>query len=304
MREAMRGFERYICTLENSPQRFFVFIESSILPDQKLRVVAHDDAFLLGVLSSLVHAKFTIRVGGRAGAANTPVYNTECFTKFPFPDASDVQKSIIRDLAERLDAHRKRVLADHPHLTLTGLYNVLERLRAGVAPDALDAKERRIFDDGLVLILKELHDAIDVAVAEAYGWPADLSDEDILARLVALNKERAAEEARGHVRWLRPDYQLAKFGTPAQKAEQLEATLVAAEAASAKPAYPADDMAQTAMVMAALANANAPLDAAALASGFRQGRRVEPKVAAVLVALSRMGVVSSAGGRYALKRAA
>lgn len=44
-------------------------------------------------------------------------------------------------------------------------------------------------------------------MAEAYGWPVDLSDEDILFRLVALNKTRAEEEARGHIRWLRPEYQ-------------------------------------------------------------------------------------------------
>jgi len=59
----------------------------------------------------------------------------------------------------------------------------------------------------LVSILRDLHDQIDATVAEAYGWPVDLSDEDILLRLVALNKERAEEEARGQIRWLRPDYQ-------------------------------------------------------------------------------------------------
>ena len=42
---------------------------------------------------------------------------------------------------------------------------------------------------------------------DAYGWPRDLSDEEILARLVELNKERRAEEAKGLVRWLRPEYQ-------------------------------------------------------------------------------------------------
>ena len=70
-----------------------------------------------------------------------------------------------------------------------------------------------------MLILKELHDKLDAAVADAYGWPADLSDDDILARLVALNKERAQEEARGLVRWLRPDYQIPRFGSPKEKAE-------------------------------------------------------------------------------------
>jgi hypothetical protein len=48
-------------------------------------------------------------------------------------------------------------------------------------------------------------------VAAAYGWPADLAPAEIVARLVALNAERAAEEAAGHIRWLRPDYQIPRF---------------------------------------------------------------------------------------------
>ena len=59
---------------------------------------------------------------------------------------------------------------------------------------ALTPEEEDIKDKGLVLILKELHDKLDALVFEAFGWPADLSDEQILERLVALNKERAAEE--------------------------------------------------------------------------------------------------------------
>src|SRR5208337_3844121 len=140
-------------------------------------------------------------------------------TRSPYPSPDDLHKQRIRNIAEDLDAHRKRALAEHPHLTLTGLYNVLERLRARVAPEALGQGEKRILEDGLVLILKELHDKLDAAVAEAYGWPIDLPDEDILARLVALNKERAREEARGLIRWLRPEYQIPRFGTAKEKAE-------------------------------------------------------------------------------------
>jgi hypothetical protein len=107
------------------------------------------------------------------------------------------------------------------------------------------------------------------------------------------------------VRWLRPDYQIPKFGSPKEKAEQLEATLIATEATEQKPSYPADDMAQTAMVMAALANASAPVDASSIASGFKQGRRIEGKVVAVLAALTRMGVISTGEGkRFSLKRVA
>ena len=56
-------------------------------------------------------------------------------------------------------------------------------------------------------VLREIHDELDAAVAEAYGWPVDLPDEEILARLVALNHERGEEERRGIVRWLRPEFQ-------------------------------------------------------------------------------------------------
>jgi len=81
---------------------------------------------------------------------------------------------------------------------------VLEALREG---RALTEAERDMHDRGLVTLIRQHHNAIDALVAEAYGWPADLSDEDILTRLVALNKERAAEEASGLIRWLRPEYQ-------------------------------------------------------------------------------------------------
>jgi hypothetical protein len=169
----------------------------------------------------------------------------------------------------------------------------------------LEADHRRTFDDGLVLILKELHDQLDAAVAEAYGWPVDLADEEILARLVALNKERAAEEARGLVRWLRPEYQIPLFGKPAERKEQIEAEFVEAEEKIKKPPFPADDMGQTAMVMQALADSTAPLSATAIATRFKQGRKIEPKVAAVLSSLSRMGIIAAAeaGKSFHLRRA-
>lgn len=84
----------------------------------------------------------------------------------------------------------KRALESHEDLTLTKLYNVLEALREG---RALTDAERDMHDRGLVTLIRQHHDAIDALVAEAYGWPADLPDEEILTRLVALNKERAAE---------------------------------------------------------------------------------------------------------------
>lgn len=57
-------------------------------------------------------------------------------------------------------------------------------------------------------------------MAEAYGWPADISGDEILHCIVALNRERAAEEARRLVRWLRPDYQNPAGRPVAAKGEQ------------------------------------------------------------------------------------
>src|SRR5436305_844237 len=73
--------------------------------------------------------------------------------------------------------------------------------------EALNAKDQKIHEQGLISILLQLHNELDAAVAAAYGWPANLTEEEILEKLVALNKERAAEEARGLIRWLRPEYQ-------------------------------------------------------------------------------------------------
>jgi len=84
------------------------------------------------------------------------------------------------------------------------MYNVLEKLRSG---EPLTDKDKAIHQQGLVSVLKKLHDDLDAAVFDAYGWPHDLTDEQILERLVALNHERAEEERKGLVRWLRPEYQ-------------------------------------------------------------------------------------------------
>ncbi len=91
-----------------------------------------------------------------------------------------------------------------PGLTMTDMYNVLEKLRSG---ETLTDKEKTIHEQGLVSVLKQIHDELDAVVFDAYGWPVTLTDEEILERLVALNAERAAEEARGLIRWLRPDFQ-------------------------------------------------------------------------------------------------
>jgi hypothetical protein len=308
----MRGFtsnlSRYIATVETTKHRIFQFLDKSILPDNMLIAIGSDDAANLGILSSRIHVVWTLAQGGTL--EDRPRYTkSQCFDPFPFPNANNIQKQKIRVIAEELDAHRKRVLAEHAHLTLTGLYNVFEKLRAGVRPDELGESDRKIFDDGLVLIMKELHDKLDAAVTEAYGWPADLSDEEILSRLVRLNKERVEEEKRGLVRWLRPDYQIPRLAKGVDKqAAKEEGAQVPAElipAVEQKPSFPTGAVEQTAAVFAALAAASEPLDAIGLAQQFKRTRTTEKKVGEVLASLARLGYVTSEDGKtFALRRVA
>jgi hypothetical protein len=309
LRPALDQLSRYIATVETAKHRVFQFLDFSILPDNTLVAIALDGAFALGVLSSCIHALWSLAQGGTL--EDRPRYTkSKCFDPFPFPAADDLQKHRIRTIAEDLDAHRKHVLAEHPHLTLTGLYNVLEKLRAGTVPDALAADERRIFDDGLVLILKEYHDRLDAAVAAAYRWPADLTEADILGRLVALNQARVGEEAAGTISWLRPDYQIPRFGTERDKLALTGGALRQAEEAQAtgpKPSFPVNELEQAAAVMVQLNTAIAPLSATALTARFRQGHRMLPQIEAALYAMLRVGglVYSGDGGQtFVARRAA
>ncbi|WP_306110621.1 MULTISPECIES: DNA methyltransferase [unclassified Roseovarius] len=219
LRPALAGLPRYIATVETTKHRVFQFLDAAILPDNMLIAIGLDGGEHLAILSSRIHIVWSLAAGGRLGYGNDPRYNkSRCFDPFPFPEITPQLKARLGLLADELDAHRKARLAEHPKLTLTKMYNVLEQARAG---ETIEGKDREIYEQGFVGILRDLHDQIDAAVAEAYGWPADLSDDEILFRLVDLNRERAAEEAQGHVRWLRPEYQN-PAGTTEAKGKQSE----------------------------------------------------------------------------------
>ena len=222
-----------------------------------------------------------------------PRYNNSVvFRRFPFPDPSDAIRARLRDLGEELDATRKIVQAEHPDLTLTGLYNVLEKVRNQTP---LDARDEDVKDRGRVLILKDLHDQIDRATADAYGWPHDLSDEQILERLVALNAEQAAEEAAGHVRWLRPEYQIPRFARGAARKTgelDLKDTVVAID--TSLPAFPKDKGEQVMAIRAVLQASSRPMDAAAVSRAFKGGgKRIEQRVVQALNTLVRYAEVTA-----------
>jgi hypothetical protein len=321
LRPALYSLQRYIATVETAKHRPFQFLNASILPDNMLIAIGIDNAHFLGVLSSKVHVTWALAAGGTL--EDRPRYNkTRCFETFPFPVANEAQQNRIRDLGEQLDARRKRQQALHPDLTLTGMYNVLGKLKSG---EALTTKEKVIHEQGLVSVLKQLHDELDLAVLEAYGW-SDLAplmqvfngntgpgtnstpatrddckaalDNALLERLVALNAERAAEEKKGLIRWLRPEFQNPEHAAVAKPPPAIQAELnitdeedtVVATATIQRLPWPKELPDQVRQVADVLAAAREPMSLDAIAGCFTgkgPWKRRLPQIVDTLEALGR-----------------
>jgi len=343
LRPALAGLRRYIVTVETAKHRIFQFLGANVLPDNKLIVIALEDAFHLGVLSSRLHLAWVLAQG--ALLEDRPVYpKTECFDPFPFPSCDEETEARIRSLGEELDAHRKRVQAANPKLSLTAMYNVLEALRAG---RRLTPKEQAIHEQGQVSILREIHDKLDVEVLQAYswgamahefyglrhgntldpvtGWPVDKLadptaaaaqlaaawahfDQKVLTQLVALNAERAAEEAAGNIRWLRPEYQ-APQGTATQGAlnvkddeKKTEGTKAKKGAKAAKPkkqAWPKTMAERVRAVEQTLKAAEAAMTAEEVAKKYFT-RAKAGEVAEILDTLVTLGHAHQKGEKFGI----
>ncbi|MDP9316554.1 MAG: class I SAM-dependent DNA methyltransferase, partial [Chloroflexota bacterium] len=196
MRQKLSKLKRYIVTPVTAKHRVFVWLDAKTLPDITLSVFARDDDYFFGVLHSKAHELWSLHMGGWMGMGNDPRYTpTTTFETFPFPwppgkePQDDPRVEAIAAAARELVRRRELwlnpptlenapsdpqdarfLLPDLPlpNRTLTNLYNR--------RPDWL----------------AEAHAALDRAVLDAYGWPHDLSDDEILARLLALNGERAS----------------------------------------------------------------------------------------------------------------
>jgi len=346
IRKQLSGLSRYIATVETAKHRTFQFLDAEVAPDNKLIAVASDDALVLAALSSSVHVIWAEAAGSRLGVGNDLVYvKSRCFECFPFPDWHAVDKlgsdivsggaeypsDRVRRLGEQLDAHRKRQQAAHPGLTLTGMYNVLETLRSG---EPLSPKERVIHEQGLVSVLRQIHDELDAAVLAAYGWadllpalrvahgndaPADgqtredakrAFDEAVLERLVALNGQRAAAEARGEVLWLRPEFQNPAAQRPPAQTEidpsrdddAGDDAPAAAAAPALKPApWPKEPVAQVRAVAEVLAASRTPMtvdDIAARFSSRGPWKKRLPALLEMLAAVGRVERSADAGWRF------
>jgi hypothetical protein len=324
-REAANHINSYIATVKTSRHRFFIRLPSATLADSKIICVALDNRAHFGTLCSRLHVSWSISTGGFLGAGNDQTYvKSRCFETFPFPALDEARANRIGQLAEQLDAHRKRQQNQHPCLTMTGMYNVLEKLRR---KQPLTEKDKEIHEQGLVSVLRELHDDLDRAVFAAYGWddladklvgrpgattpwpekPEDQleADEELLQRLVDLNHERAAEEARGKVRWLRPEYQAPEEVAAEQGKLETTSPDAAADKTTRRPAdkttklpWPKTLQARIRAVRDQLETA--PVDPDTLAARFK--RKPEKSVAQVLDALTDLGMIKrQKSGTYRLR---
>lgn len=182
MRRALEGTSRFIVTSRVAKHRVFAWLRPPTLPDHKLCVIAREDDYFFGVLQARPHELWSLAKSGRHGVGDDPAYSAStAFETFPFPwlpghePAGDPRVEAIAAAARSLVAQRDAWLnpaeifgVDLKQRTLTNLYNK--------RPDWLVEGHRRL----------------DAAVCDAYGWPRDLADGEILERLLALNLARAA----------------------------------------------------------------------------------------------------------------
>lgn len=180
MRAAVAKLSRFIATTATSKHRLFVWLGHSVLPDHQLYIFARDDDYFFGVLHSRAHEVWGLHMGTQLEdrPRYTPTSTFETFP-FPWPPGNEPKDSplvkAIAEAARELVKQRNNWLnppnaapEELAKLTLTNLYNKRPKW------------------------LENAHAKLDKAVFAAYGWPAALTDDEILERLLALNQTRAA----------------------------------------------------------------------------------------------------------------
>lgn len=192
-REILRKQQRYIATAATSKHRVFVWLGPDVLVDHAIIVFARDDDYFFGTLQSSAHeiwsrAKGTQVREAESGFRYTP---SSTFETFPLPwppgtepsEGDDPRVKAIADAARSL-VHLRDAWLNPP----------------GIAPEELKNRTLTNLYNQRPEWLSNAHRTLDEAVFAAYGWPSSLPKEEILARLLALNHERAAAESKDSVR--------------------------------------------------------------------------------------------------------
>ncbi len=188
LRTAIRGLNRYIATPLVSKHRLFKWQSAKVISENLVNVIARSDDYFFGVLHSCIHEVWALTMGTQL--ESRPRYTPEStFLTFPFPwppgaeptESEDSRVQAIAEAARTLARLRDAWLnppgiseADLKDRTLTKLYN----LRAA----------------NQCAWLENAHRTLDEAVLAAYNWPSDLTTQEVLTRLLALNHQRAANQ--------------------------------------------------------------------------------------------------------------
>ena len=204
----MTGLIRLIVTPRVAKHRIFAWAESSVFLTQEFVAIAREDYTTFGILHSRFHEAWSLRKGGRHGVGNDPQYTPSTgFETFPFPDgltpnipaaeyAEDPRAVAIAAAARRLDELRRAWL--NPADLVERVPEVVAGFPDRIVPVSDKAaailKKRTLTSlyNERPAWLDNAHRALDAAVAAAYGWPAGIVEDDALARLLELNRERAA----------------------------------------------------------------------------------------------------------------
>ena len=204
MWDALEGLARYVATVRHSKHRAFVWLDKRICPDSALIAIARDDDTTFGILHSRFHEMWSLRMGTEVGKGNDPRYTpTTTFETFPFPEgmspnipgadfAANPSASAIAEAARRLVDLRDRWLnppelvqwADEP------VPGFPKRVIARNEKAKKELKKRTLTNlyNARPQWLDDAHTALDAAVAAAYGWTPDISEQQALERLLELNQ--------------------------------------------------------------------------------------------------------------------
>ena len=203
MWQALEGRKRYIATPAVSKHRVFVWYDTRVCPDHKLIVITRDDDTTFGILHSRFHEVWSLRLGSWHGKGNDPAYApTRTFEMFPFPTgltpnipasdyASDPRAVAVALAARRLVELRDRWL--NPSEWVEWVDEPVPGYPKRPVPrdeDAAKALKKRTLTNlynARPQWLADAHDALDAAVASAYGWPAEIPGDEALRELLRFN---------------------------------------------------------------------------------------------------------------------
>jgi type II restriction/modification system DNA methylase subunit YeeA len=206
LRRAVANVNRFIATPRISKYRIFAWVNAAVLPDSATVAIARDDDTSFGILHGRFHEAWALRLG--TSLEDRPRYTpSTTFETFPFPDgltpnrpaaeyALDPRAVAIAEAARRLNELREAWL--NPSDLVERVPEVVPGFPDRIVPVSSKAaailKKRTLTNlyNERPAWLDNAHRELDAAVAAAYGWPADISEEDALARLLDLNRERAA----------------------------------------------------------------------------------------------------------------